>query len=217
MEKCLFGGAHSYVRGSSRSVSPSLSLPPALFGSLSSSASDVDSITSITPPPSYTTIYPPSPPSSAPSSPSSITGLDFATKAAFLNPLHKALSSPSVPVKPLLTPQSSSNDVVAAPSLFATIFPGSSPVHALPSTVVDLDDVSTAFKGVVLENPAMGTRTLFVSGGSYEDVSLRESVCGVLEKAEEELGCTGVIMCLEKNSPDLGTFIFCYSRASLGR
>ena len=52
----------------------------------------------------------------------------------------------------------------------------------------------------------MGTRTLYVLvGGDYENLNLRESVCGVLEKAEEDLGCTGVVMCLEKNTPDLGT------------
>ncbi|KAK4702165.1 hypothetical protein P7C70_g4065, partial [Phenoliferia sp. Uapishka_3] len=152
-------------------------------------------------------IYPPSPPSSAPSSPSSITGLDFATKAAFTNPLHLALSSPSPPIKPLLTPQSSSDHIQVSPSLLSVIFPASSPVHGLASTTIDLDDVSTGWKGVVLENPAMGMRTLYVSGGSYVDANLRESVCGVLEKAEEELGCTGVVMCLEKNSPDVGDLL----------
>ena len=53
----------------------------------------------------------------------------------------------------------------------------------------------------------MGTRTLYVSGGRFEDVNLRESVCGILEKAEEELGCSGVVLCLEKNTPDLGTLL----------
>lgn len=209
MEKCLSGGAHSYVRGSSRSVSVSVSVPihslaSALFGSTPPS-DDESTITSITPPPSYSAIYPPSPPSSAPSSPSSISGLSLAS--AHANPSYKALSSPSPPIKPLLTPQSSSNDVALTPALLDVIFPASSPVHALPATAVDLDDVSTAWKGAVLENPAMGTRTLFVSGGSYVDVNLRETVCGVLEKAEEDLGCTGVVMCLEKNSPDLGDLL----------
>ncbi|KAL8280840.1 hypothetical protein RQP46_006844 [Phenoliferia psychrophenolica] len=205
VEKCLSGGAHSYVRGSSRSVlpSPSLSLSSALFGS-SPTSSDDESVISITPPPSYTTIYPPSPPSSAPSSPQSLAA---SIDRVFSNPSHKALSSPSPPIKPLLTPQSSSSDVTVAPSLLTVIFPASSPVHALPETTVDLDDVSTAWKGAVLENPAMGTRTLYVSGGSYLDVNLRESVCNILEKAEEELGCTGVVMCLEKNSPDLGDLL----------
>jgi len=53
----------------------------------------------------------------------------------------------------------------------------------------------------------MGTRTLFVVGGSYEDVNLRECVCGLLEMAEEDLGCTGVVMCLEKNTTDLGQLL----------
>lgn len=196
------------MRGSSRSVSvfppssASITLASALFGS--PLPSDDESVSSITPPPSYSAIYPPSPPASAASSPSSVSGLSLAAHA---NPSYKALSSPSPPIKPLLTPQSSSTDVTTAPSLLDVIFPASSPVHALPATAVDLDDVSTTWKGAVLENPAMGTRTLFVSGGSYVDVNLRETVCGVLEKAEEELGCTGVVMCLEKNSPDLGDLL----------
>ena len=74
----------------------------------------------------------------------------------------------------------------------------------MPQSSVDLTDIASAWKGAVLENPAMGTRTLYVTGGSYADVNMRESVCGVLEKAEDELACTGVVMCLEKNSPDLG-------------
>lgn len=45
---------------------------------------------------------------------------------------------------------------------------------------------------------------MYVVGGGYEDVNMRESVCGVLELAEESLECTGVVMCLEKNSSDLG-------------
>lgn len=52
----------------------------------------------------------------------------------------------------------------------------------------------------------MGTRTLYVSGGSYESVNMRESICDVLELAEEKLGATGVVMVLEKESADIGEF-----------
>lgn len=50
----------------------------------------------------------------------------------------------------------------------------------------------------------MGTRTLFVEGGDYEGGIGKESVCEVLELAEENLGCTGVVVCLRKNVVDLG-------------
>jgi hypothetical protein len=144
--------------------------------------------TSPSPPPAYTTIYPISPPSSP---------LDLSELAI------KDLSLGQFVPKPLLTPRSSASDTNST-TVLTSIFPTASPIHALPTQVVDLDDLVPNWKGAVLDNPAMGTRTLYVSGGAFEDVNLRESVCGILEKAEEELGCTGVVMCLEKNTPDLG-------------
>lgn len=38
-------------------------------------------------------------------------------------------------------------------------------------------------------------------------MGMRESVCGVLELAEEELGANGVVVCLEKANEGLGDLL----------
>lgn len=146
----------------------------------------------------YTSLYPPSPPSSL--------GSDTSSTKSYSNPLYSQFNSPSTPIKPLLTPRSSLEDTLTFPryNLVKSVFPHGSPIHSLPTTLISLDSIVPSWSGAVVENSAMGTRTLLVSGGSFEDFNLRESVCAVLEKAEEELGCTGVVMCLKKNTPDLG-------------
>lgn len=88
--------------------------------------------------------------------------------------------------------------------MILAVFPSSSPIHLLPSSPVDLSSIADKWQGAVLENEKAGTRTLYVAGGNYEDVNLKESVCGILELAEDVLGCTGVVMILEKYSADLG-------------
>ncbi|ORY89824.1 hypothetical protein BCR35DRAFT_159726 [Leucosporidium creatinivorum] len=184
------------------------------LGSSSVSPSSPTSTSSITPPPAYHALYPPSPPASPPtlaSSGASIRSTTSSTKSTYINPLQSALSSPSTPIKPLLTPRSShdgpSVDQEQDSNILSTIFPSTSPLHQLPATKVDLAEIVPTWHGAVLENPGMGTRTLYVEGGSYEDVNMRESVCGVLEMAEEKLGCTGVVMVLEKNSADISELI----------
>lgn len=186
------------------------------FGSSSSSSSSSQS--SITPPPAYHALYPPSPPASPPtlaSSAASIRSTTSSTKSSYINPLQQALASPCTPIKPLLTPRSSHDgpsssssdaEVERKGNILSTIFPSSSPLHQLPATKVELSEIVPSWKGAVLENPAMGTRTLYVEGGSYEEVNMRESVCGVLELAEEQLGCTGVVMVLEKNSAEISEY-----------
>ncbi|KAI5477913.1 protein of ornithine decarboxylase antizyme family [Pseudohyphozyma bogoriensis] len=190
----LASGAHKVVRGLSRSSAsvtlstssapsyPSHPLAPApsIFGI--TPPSDNDSplstpSTSVSPPPPYATIYPPSPPAS----PSDLTStVRLVEKHAVESVL--------------------AND----DTLIASLFPAASPIHALPVTNVDLDDLVPSFKGAVVVDAERGTRTLYVGGGSYEDLDLRESVCGILERAEEELGCTGVVLALEKGDADLG-------------
>ncbi|KAM0748872.1 hypothetical protein T439DRAFT_358024 [Meredithblackwellia eburnea MCA 4105] len=250
VEKCLSGGAHSYVTGSSRSVSPSAASLSTSSSSTTSSTSSIllgssptdsiDSLTSITPPPAYSSIYPPSPPASPQLAHGAVL-IPVPAKLAgcFTNPIHRALSSPSSPIKPVLvtanSSSSDSSDIISlaslslsdsetsdaeddnddtssilssrlssdtiSPSPLIDVFPIDSPIHSLPRSAIDLTDsspVAGSLVGAVVENPAMGTRTLYVAGGTYEHVNLRETVCTVLEKAEEELGCTGVVMCLEK-------------------
>lgn len=162
-----------------------------LHNSLQFDSSFLPKILTTPPPPYSSTVYPISPPSSP---------LDISELAI------KDLTLGQFVPKPLLTPRSSATDTVTT-TVLTCIFPTSSPIHSLSSKVIDLNSLVPNWSGAVLDNPAMGTRTLYVSGGSYDDVNLRESVCGVLEKAEEELGCTGVVMCLEKNTPDLGDLL----------
>jgi len=198
-----------YVTGTRRSI-PILSnfssgdsdssTPPSSFGSDTSDdlASSNESL------PLYSMIYPPSPPSSAPSSPDSAIRI----KPTYNFPAGLSIAPPTA-IKPLLTPRHSTDSatglftVPTKPTVLATVFPDNSPVQGLPCETISLTSLSPSWTGAVLENPAMGTRTLFVVGGSYEDVNLRDSVCGVLEMAENDLGCNGVVMCLEKNTPDL--------------
>lgn len=136
--------------------------------------------------------------------------------------------SPAKLIKPVLTSSASSSSTSSSSSSYSStssldssrysyteedeeallhsIFPVDSPLHALPLTPVNVGSIVDTWRGAVVEDVKKGSRTLYVVGGRYEDVNLRESVCGVLELAEEELGCTGVVMVLEKDSPDLGEF-----------
>ncbi|CEQ41279.1 SPOSA6832_02974, partial [Sporobolomyces salmonicolor] len=148
-------------------------------------------------PPAYSSIYPPSPPSSASSSPCD----------SVLSKL--AGSAPCLTV-PLFSPPTLCDAPITAPSLLQTVFPASSSIHALPSFAVDLTSVlGNGWKGVVVDHPLLGTRTLYVGGGKFEDVELRDSVCAVLDQAEEEWGASGVVLCLEKgnNKGQLGMLV----------
>lgn len=176
-------------------------LSTALHSILASSPS------SISPPPSYS-LYPPSPPSSAPASPStiaedarSIRSTTSSTKTAYTNPLQSALQSPSSPIKPLLTPRSSHDGISVNAGLLAAVFPTASPIHQLPATKVQLDEMG---EGAVLENPGMGTRTLYAVVKPDGDMS-RDSVCALMDEAEE-LGCTGLVFAVEKNAGSAGAF-----------
>lgn len=166
-----------------------------------------------------TTATVPAPPAYSPYSPSTLT-----------NSHHHASSpiqiSPAKTIQPILTSSSSSDSTATISSSFSstasiesndssvcsysenlleTIFPSTSPIHLLPTTSVSLSSVAAeSWQGAVIEHTKAGTRTLYVVGGSYEEINLRESVCSVLEFAEDGLGCTGVVMVLQKDSPDLG-------------
>lgn len=158
------------------------------FGNLS-----IPSPSTSTPPPTYTSIYPDTPPSSAPSSPSN----GATTTSDATNPLLTALALDATPAP----------TAALDGSLLEYVFPAASAVHSLPSRAVELSQIHAGWEGVVLDNLELGTRTLYVAGGSYEDVNMRESVCAVLELAEEELACTGVVMCLEKKTSHIGDLI----------
>lgn len=41
-------------------------------------------------------------------------------------------------------------------------------------------------------------------GGAYVDLCMRESVVDLLDRASEDLDCTGLVICLDKKEADLG-------------
>lgn len=78
---------------------------------------------------------------------------------------------------------------------------------------VDLSEVVSTWQGTLLKHDQDGLRTLYVlPPTNVDDMSLRDVVCGVLEKAEEEFQATGVVIALNKQAKDLGELVhqLCY-------
>lgn len=175
-----------------------LSTSPTSSAYSSSSVSDNTDDDEPAGPPSYQSIFPPSPPSSAPSSPSDSILSKFAQRQV-------------VVAAPLATPPLDHDASVPRPAtLLETVFPASSSIHAFPAFPVDLTStIGHGWKGVVVDNVIAGTRTLYVGGGKFDDVELRDTVCDVLDQAEEEYGATGVVLCFEKgnNKEQLGLVV----------
>ncbi|GAA5948516.1 hypothetical protein JCM3765_004908 [Sporobolomyces pararoseus] len=189
-------GVRSCVRDTAYFASRpiTLSTSPNSSAYTSSSVSDNDESVS---PPSYQSIFPPSPPSSAPSSPSDSILSKFAQRS-------------QQPQVVLSTPPTDSDAPITPPTLLETVFPSSSSIHSFPAFPVDLSStIGQGWKGVVVDNLIAGTRTLYVGGGKFDDVELRDTVCEVLDQAEEEYGATGVVLCLEKgnNKEQLGLLV----------
>ncbi|KAG6865836.1 hypothetical protein C0991_011168 [Blastosporella zonata] len=67
-------------------------------------------------------------------------------------------------------------------------------------------NMNAAFDGVVLEFPGK-PKTLYVDGKSAESVSLRESIVALLDLADERLGCSALVIVLERASPNLGALL----------
>lgn len=44
-------------------------------------------------------------------------------------------------------------------------------------------------------------------GAAYVDLCMRESVVDLLDRASEELDCTGLVICLDKNEADLAEIL----------
>ncbi|GAA6018093.1 hypothetical protein JCM11491_003315 [Sporobolomyces phaffii] len=154
-------------------------------------------------PPSYQSIFPPSPPSSAPSSPSDSILSKFSRR-------QQQQQAHLVVAAELSTPPTDSDAPISPPTLLQTVFPPSASIHSFPAFPVDVTStIGQGWKGVVVDNLIAGTRTLYVGGGKFDDVELRDTVCDVLDQAEEEYGATGVVLCLEKgnNKDQLGLLV----------
>ncbi|GAA5827073.1 hypothetical protein JCM3770_004537 [Rhodotorula araucariae] len=193
-------GLRAYVRDTTQQL-PFISL-----SSLSPATFDNDIA-----PPAYTSIFPPSPPLSATSS--------SPTDSFILSRFANAVNSKGAAAPALLTPPAE-QDLAVAPltlgiapatadsALLHAVFPSYASVHQLPVQSVDLSDlIGAGWQGAVVDNPVAGTRTLYVGGGELSDVELRESIIAVLERAEEELGCSGVVLALERGTNDLSNAV----------
>ncbi|KAG6897404.1 hypothetical protein C0992_001911 [Termitomyces sp. T32_za158] len=89
-----------------------------------------------------------------------------------------------------------------------TLFPHQG-LQALPyarKVSIAAPNMGAAFDGVVLELPGK-PKTLYVDGKSAESVSFRESIVALLDLADERLGCSALVIVLERASPNLGALL----------
>lgn len=90
----------------------------------------------------------------------------------------------------------------------ASIFPRHA-LAALPyakSVSISSPDLGAVFDGIVLELPGK-TKTLYVDGKRAAEVNLRESIVALLDLADERLGCSALVITLEKTCPALGDLL----------
>jgi len=82
-------------------------------------------------------------------------------------------------------------------------------LQALPhakKVSISAPNMGAVFDGVVLELPNQA-KTLYVDGKSAESVSLRESIVALLDLADERLGCSALVIVLERASPKLSSLL----------
>jgi len=89
-----------------------------------------------------------------------------------------------------------------------TVFPhqGVSVFPHAKNVSISAPNLGSEFNGVVLDIPG-SAKTLYVDGKSAESVSLRESIVALLDLADESLGCSSLIIVLERSSPNLGLLL----------
>jgi hypothetical protein len=89
-----------------------------------------------------------------------------------------------------------------------TVFPRHG-LSALPHSkrvAISSPNLNTEMNGVVMELPGK-SRTLYVDGKSADSVNLRESIVALLDLADESLDCNGLVIVLERSSPNLGNIL----------
>ncbi|KAF9478632.1 hypothetical protein BDN70DRAFT_808485 [Pholiota conissans] len=89
-----------------------------------------------------------------------------------------------------------------------TVFPhqGLSALPHAKNVSISAPNLGADFDGIVLDLP--GTpKTLYVDGKSAASVSLRESIVALLDLADESLGCSALVIVLERSSPNLGSLL----------
>ncbi|KAK7685323.1 hypothetical protein QCA50_011687 [Cerrena zonata] len=97
----------------------------------------------------------------------------------------------------------------AALDLLSALFPRNA-LGALPfakSVTISSPNLGQAvFDGVVLELPDK-PKTLYVDGKNAAHVNLRESIVALLDLADEQLGCSGLVIALDKSCPMLADLL----------
>ncbi|KAI0079039.1 hypothetical protein K474DRAFT_1739100 [Panus rudis PR-1116 ss-1] len=97
----------------------------------------------------------------------------------------------------------------AALDFLSTLFPRNA-LGALPyakSVKISSPNLGQAvFDGVVLELPDK-PKTLYVDGKNAAHVNLRESIVALLDLADEQLGCSALVIALERSSPVLADLL----------
>ncbi|KAK2467752.1 hypothetical protein APHAL10511_000047 [Amanita phalloides] len=116
---------------------------------------------------------------------------------------------------PPLTPDSYDRGLVSidkssgdALEFLMTLFPRHGLV-ALPHAKrmsISAPNFGATFDGVVLDLPGE-PRTLYVDGKNAESMNLRESIIALLDLADERLGCSGLVIVLERSCPSLGALL----------
>jgi len=82
-------------------------------------------------------------------------------------------------------------------------------LQALPhaqKVSISAPNMGAVFDGVVLELPNR-PKTLYVDGKSAEAVDLRESIVALLDLADERLGCSALVIVLERASAKLSSLL----------
>jgi len=82
-------------------------------------------------------------------------------------------------------------------------------LSALPhsrSVTISAPNMGVEFNGVVLHVPG-SPKTFYVDGKSSQSLNLRESIVALLDLADEQLGCDGLVIVLERSSPHLATIL----------
>jgi len=89
-----------------------------------------------------------------------------------------------------------------------TLFPKDG-LKALPCArriSISAPNLSAEYDGVVLQLPGK-PKTLYVDGKRAAAVNLRESIVALLDLADESLGCNGLVIALERSSPNLSNIL----------
>ncbi|KAK7472642.1 hypothetical protein VKT23_000755 [Stygiomarasmius scandens] len=89
-----------------------------------------------------------------------------------------------------------------------TLFPrhGLDMLPHAKSISISSPNMNASFEGMVLDLPGK-PKTLYVDAKSAQAVSLRESVVALLDLADEHLGCSALVLVLERSSPYLGQLL----------